>query len=86
MKNSSALVDAHLEDVRDRAALVPHLERLAVVAVALAHLARDVDVGEEVHLDLDLTVARAVLAPPAANVEREPALGGSRGRAPRGPG
>ena len=66
------LVDAHLEDVGDRAALVLHLQRLAVVPAALADLARDVDVGQEVHLDLDLAVAGAVLAPPAAHVEREP--------------
>ena len=59
------LVDAHLEHVGDRAALVLHLERLAVVAPPLADLARDVHVGQEVHLDLDLAVAGAVLAPAA---------------------
>ena len=78
------LVDAHLEDVGDRAALVLHLERLAVVAAALADLARDVDVGEEVHLDLDLAVARAVLASPAADVEGEPCRAGIRGAEPPG--
>src|SRR5919206_489419 len=56
------LVDAHLEDVGDRAALVLDLERLAIVAVALADLARHVHVGQEGHLDLDLAVAGAVLA------------------------
>src|SRR5690606_30226757 len=49
------------------------LERLAVVPRALAHLARDVDVREEVHLDLERAVTGARLAAPALDVEREPA-------------
>ena len=68
------LLDRHLEHLGDRLALVVHLERLAVVAGALADLARHVDVGQEVHLDLDRAVAGAVLAAPALDVEREPAL------------
>src|SRR5205085_3532694 len=65
------LVDAHLQHVGDRSALVPNLEGLSVVPGSLAHLARDVDVGEEVHLDLDLAVARAVLTASAVDVEAE---------------
>ena len=52
-KNFERLLDRHLQDLGDVLALVVDLERLAVVALALAHLARDVDVGQEVHLDLD---------------------------------
>jgi hypothetical protein len=37
------------------------------------HVAGHVDVGQEVHLDLDLPVARARLAAAAATLEREPA-------------
>ena len=48
------------------------LERLAVVALAVALLARHVHVGQEVHLDLDLPVALAHLAAPALDVEAEP--------------
>ena len=65
------LLDRHLEHVRDRLALEPDLERLAVVAPPVALLARDVDVGQEVHLDLDLAVAAADLAAPALDVEAE---------------
>ena len=65
------LLDRHLEHVGDRLALEAHLERLAVVAPAVAGLARHVDVGQEVHLDLDLPVALARLAAAAADVERE---------------
>src|SRR3546814_1424506 len=49
------------------------LERLAIVALALADIALDVDVGEEVHLDLDQAVAGARFAAAALDVEREAA-------------
>ena len=67
------LRDAHLEHLGDVLALVANLEGLAVVALALADLARNVDVGQEVHLDLDRSVARARLATAAPDVEREAA-------------
>src|SRR3954452_17868285 len=65
------LLDCHLEDVGDRLALVVDLERFAVVALALADLARDVDVRQELHLDLEDPVALAVLAATALDVERK---------------
>ncbi len=67
------LGDRHLEDVRDRLALVVDLERLPVVALARADLARDVDVRQELHLDLEDAVALAVLAATALDVEAEAA-------------
>src|SRR5690606_24885785 len=67
------LLDRHVQHLGDGAALVVHLQRLAVVPGALALLARHVDVREEVHLDLDRPVAGAVLAPTALDVEGEPA-------------
>ena len=72
-EEAQRLLDGHLEHVGDRLALVADLERLAVVAPALADLARDVDVGQEVHLDLDRAVALARLAAAALDVEREAA-------------
>ena len=65
-EEAQRLLDRHLEHVGDRLPLEAHLERLAVVARALARLARHVDVGQEVHLDLDLAVALARLAAAAA--------------------
>src|SRR5213075_1357965 len=65
------LLDRHVQDVGDRLALEVHLERLAVVAGAVADLARDVDVRQEVHLDLDGAVALARLAAAALDVEGE---------------
>ena len=57
------ILDRHVEDVGDALALELHLQRLAVVAGAVADIAGDVDVGEEVHLDLEHAVALARLAP-----------------------
>uniref|UniRef100_A0A0N4Z8C9 LigA n=1 Tax=Parastrongyloides trichosuri TaxID=131310 RepID=A0A0N4Z8C9_PARTI len=47
--------------------------RLAVVTLALADVAGDVDVGQEVHLDLDDAVALTGLAAAALDVEAEAA-------------
>src|SRR4051794_14418119 len=65
------LLDRHLEDVGDRLALEPDLQRFPVVAATVALLAGDVDVGQEVHFDLDLPIAAAHLAAPALDVEAE---------------
>ena len=52
-------------------ALVPDVEGLAVEPLSRADVAGHVDVGQEVHLHLDHSVAAARLAPPAAHVEAE---------------
>ena len=52
---------------------VPNLQCLTVVAPALADLAWDIDVGQEVHLDLDYPITAASLTTPAAHVETEAA-------------
>ena len=67
------LLDGHLQDLGDVLALVVDLERLAVVALALADLARHVHVGQEVHLDLDDPGPLARLAAAALDVEAEAA-------------
>ena len=53
-------------------AFVAHLEGFAVVALAFANVARNVDVGEEMHLHLDDAVALAGFATTAPDVEAEP--------------
>ena len=63
------LLHRHIQHFGDILPLIPHFQSLAVVSCALAHLAGDVDVGEEVHLDLDYAVAVTVLAPAARDVE-----------------
>ena len=66
-------LDRHVEHVGDRLALEQHLQRFAVVALALADVAGDVDVGQKVHLDLDDAIALAGLAAAAFDVEGEAA-------------
>ena len=51
--------------------LIAHGQRLGIVALAVADVALDPDVGEEVHLDLLLAVALARLATAARLVEAE---------------
>ncbi len=72
MKKLLRVFDRHVKNVGYAFALELDFQRLAIVAVALAGLAGDVDVGQEVHLDLDDTVALAGLAAPALDVEAEP--------------
>ena len=71
LEERERVLDRHVEHVGDAQPAEAHLERLAVVALSLAHLARHVDVGQEVHLDLHEAVALARLAAAALHVERE---------------
>src|SRR4029079_15286424 len=73
LEELGGLLDGHVEHVGDGLALEQDLQRLAVVALALADVAGDVDVGQEVHLDLDAAVALAGLAAAALDVEGEAA-------------
>src|SRR5690606_7634842 len=67
------LLAGHLQHFGDGAALVVHLQRLAVVALAVADVARDVDVGQEMHFHPRHAVPLTGLAAPPLHVEREPA-------------
>ncbi len=71
LEEVDAFLDRHVEHVGDRLAFEMDLQRLAVVALALALVALDIDVGQKVHLDLDDAVALAGLAAPALHVEGE---------------
>ncbi len=67
------LVHRHRQHLGDRLVAELDLQRFAIVALALADIAGDIDVGQEVHLDLQHAVALARLAAPALDVEAEPA-------------
>ena len=66
------LAARHVEHVGDRPAVVADGQRFGIVAPAAARVALDPHVGQEVHLDAELPVAFALLAPPARHVETEP--------------
>ena len=65
------LADGHLQHVGDVAAAVGHVEDLVAVAGAVALAALHVHVGQKLHVDLDVAVAVAGVAPPAVDVEAE---------------
>ena len=66
------LLHGHVEDLADVLPLVFNLQGFPVVALSVADLAWDVDIGKEVHLDLYNAVALAGLAASALHVEGEP--------------
>src|SRR5690606_21047283 len=71
LEESERLVDRHVEHVGNVLSPVENIERLPIVALALADLTGDVDIRQELHLDLDDAFAFTGLAPPALDVERE---------------
>src|SRR5436189_2565030 len=79
----TTLFRSHREHVGDRAASVLHAEHVGPVAPALALLAGDVHVLEEVHLELLEAVALTFLAAPPRHVEREGASGQAERLRPR---
>ena len=66
-------VNVHRQHLRDVLAAVFDTERFLVVAQAATDLATDPNVGEEVHLYLDLALAFACGAAASGDMEREPA-------------
>ena len=73
-KENERLVHRHFQHVGDILALIRNLQRLAAVAFAAADLAGHVNIGQEVHLDLQDTVARAGFAAAALDVKAEAIL------------
>src|SRR5437764_14188514 len=73
LEEGQRLFHRHLQHLGDVLALVVDLQRLAVIALALAHLTGDVDVGQEMHLDLLDTGTLAGFTAAALDVEGEPA-------------
>ncbi len=63
------LADGHGQYLIDAPAAVLHLEHLPLEALPLALVAWDEDVGEELHLDLDLPLPLARLTAAARHVE-----------------
>ena len=63
------LIRRHLQDLRDVLSSIQHLQRLAVIALAVADLAGYIDIRQEVHLNLHQTVAAARFAAPALDIK-----------------
>ena len=86
LKEGQGFLDGHLKYVGDVFALVADLQGLAVVALAVADLAGDVDVRQEMHLDLDDAVAGAGFAAAALDVKGKAAFGVAPGAGVLGAG
>ena len=59
----------HLQYIVNRPAVVSHGQSVFVVATALARIALDPDIWQEVHLDTDLAVTKTFLAASTGYVE-----------------
>ena len=67
------ILDRHVQDLLDVLALEADFQGFPVVALALADVAGNIYVGEEVHFHFDDAVTLARFAAPALDVEAEPA-------------
>src|SRR5690606_7954042 len=69
----AAFLDGHVEHVGDRFSLEDDIQGLAIVSLAVADVAGDIDVRQEMHLDLQYAIALARLAASALDVKGESA-------------
>jgi hypothetical protein len=75
VEEAQRLLDRHVQHVGDRLALEADLQGVAVITLAVADLAGDVDVRQELHLDLDdPSPVQASQRPPLTLKEKRPAL------------
>ncbi len=74
LKEFYPLTDTHVKYIEDTFSFIFDFQRLAVVPLALADLARHVDIRQEMHFDLNDAVASAGLAAAAPDVETEATL------------
>ena len=63
------LVDCHIKDVSYRFTLVSHFESLTVIAPAVTFLARDHNIGQEIHLYRPVSVASTCLTSSSSDIE-----------------
>ncbi len=73
LEDGEGVLDGEVEDIGDRVAVELYGEGFLVVAAAVADVAEDIDVGEEVHLDATLAFTLAGLAAASLDVEGEAA-------------
>ena len=71
VEEAYSLLNAHLENVVNIFSFISYVEGIAVVALSLADVALDVNVGEKIHLYALNAITLARLASAAANVKGE---------------
>ena len=65
------LIDGHLQQVIDARPFEQHIQHLLLEPLAVAAVAREGDVGHELHLDRDLSLSLALFATASLLVEGE---------------
>src|SRR5207247_10174795 len=73
LKDLDGLLDRHVRHFSDVFSAEVKIRRLAVVARSVTDRTRHLYVGQELHLDLDITLALAGLAAAALHIEGEAA-------------
>ena len=71
LKEAQGLIDGHVKDIGDAGPLVANFEGLAIVALTVADFTRHIDIGQELHLDLNDARALTGFAASPLDVERE---------------
>ncbi|MNN46664.1 hypothetical protein D3C81_1610530 [compost metagenome] len=74
LEEFSRILHGHLQNIRDTLILIFHFQGLPVISLTLANLTRDIDIGKEVHLNLDNSIPAAGFTAAALNVEAEAAF------------
>ena len=66
------LFNRHIQHIGDVLAVIGDFQGLLVIAPATAHIAADVDIGQEAHLHFNASLSGTGLAAPPLHIEREP--------------
>ncbi|MNZ73816.1 hypothetical protein D3C78_922440 [compost metagenome] len=74
LKKGAAVLNRHLQHLGYVLALVLHLQRLSVIALALAYLTRHIHIRQEMHFNLDDAVSTARFAASALHIEAKAAF------------
>jgi hypothetical protein len=69
--NIASFTDRHLEEIAYGLAAILYGEHFFGVTIAVASIALDPDIGQEVHLNSNLPIAFAFFAPTAGDIETE---------------
>ena len=74
LKEFHRFLYGHIQHIVNGLSFVFYFQRLPIVPLALADLARHIDIREEMHLDLQDSIAGACLTPSAFYIKAETAL------------
>jgi len=71
LKEFQSFFHCHIQDIGNILALVPYIQGLPVIPLALADLTGHIYIGQEMHLNFENTVPRTRLTPAAFDIKAE---------------